>query len=714
MKNLLCVLAICQLLTLTVFSGSAQTLTPFDHCPGASVAITKPGFNLTPGAYQIYLIDSTGKVTPSGNPINLQINGLGLNGADGFLYGIHETSNLANPFLARADRNGNYEDVGTLPAPPVDAFNIGLVNTAAGTMDDKDNFYFIALSINLQNVLDVPQLYVGKVESVSGLQKSDQPLTVKYTKINPGTCLLQLLAGLAANPLEGVLQDIAYNPSDGNIYTYLPTSTSSASSPGKIAWFNADNNPIFTCIDPPQSNPSTTDLSGLYFGQDTALYILTTDGKFYKGDPHTGVTQAIGQSGLPLLGGNLRGDMASCVGKKQLVAFENCPGVSVAITRPGINATVSPYQIYLIDNNGNVQPSGNPINNQFNGFGLNAKDGFLYGMHESSNLIDPFFSRMDKNGDFVDIGKLTGPPGQGYNVHIINTAAGTMDGRDNFYFTAVLADTPLSIFHLPKLFLGTIQNVSQLKPGDPITVDYKEILIGSCADEILSVLSNPTDGLLQDIAYNPNNGYIYTIIPARGGEPARAKIAHFNPGAKFPQLNCINPQQPNPSMQDLSGIYTTENGRLFILTIDGKLYRGNVQTGNIRLVGQTGLPLQGGNLRGDMASCVGRDGRKFHDNGDDDDDDNNQGNNPQNAGLRIVPNPVYGDQVNVEIRYLRNSSAQLKIMNATGTVVISKSIELSPGVNRVRINVSDLQAGYYFLSVSNASGFRLSQKFLRL
>ena len=48
---------------------------------------------------------------------DLQINGFGLNTTDGFLYGIHEASNVANPFLTRVDKNGSFENLGTLLGP---------------------------------------------------------------------------------------------------------------------------------------------------------------------------------------------------------------------------------------------------------------------------------------------------------------------------------------------------------------------------------------------------------------------------------------------------------------------------------------------------------------------------------------------------------------------------------------------------------------------
>jgi Secretion system C-terminal sorting domain/Repeat of unknown function (DUF6923) len=398
---------------------------------------------------------------------------------------------------------------------------------------------------------------------------------------------------------------------------------------------------------------------------------------------------------------------------QSLQPFENCPGVSVAITRPGINSTVSPFQIFLIDKDGNVQPSGHPIKLQINGFGLNNQDGFLYGMHESLNVTDPLFSRVDKNGNFVDIGKLTTPPNSGSQVGIINTAAATMDGRDNYYFTAIVGDTPVSLTHLPKLFLGTIENVSKLKEGDEIKIEYKEISLGTCADEILTTLSNPSNGLLQDISFDPVNNNIYTIIPAQANSPASAKIAHFNPRVKFPVLNCINPAQPNVPITDLSGLFSGNNGRLFILTIDGKFYRGNVHNGRIILITQTVLPLLGNNLRGDMASCIGRSNPRDRDE-DDDEEDDHRDNDNHGELIRIGPNPVHDNLMIVTVNSNENTHVQIQVVGSTGNLMQSGSIVLAKGNNQFRVDVSLLHQGLYSLVLTYPSGKRTSVKFLRL
>ncbi|HXB05657.1 MAG TPA: hypothetical protein VNW04_01040, partial [Puia sp.] len=573
------------LLCLSGLAGSiaahAQTsLQPFSGCPGVSVAITRPGLNAGTSPFQIFLIDPAGGITPSGNPINLQINGFGLNTADGFLYGLHEASNVANPFLTRVDKNGNFENLGTLLAPPTAPFHVGLVNTAAGTNDDKDNYYFLSVVINLQNTSEIPQLFVGKVANISQLKAGSNPIPIQYTPIDPGTCLPELLAGFT-NPLAGSLQDIAFNPANGHIYTYFRAPGTTPTT-GILAWFDpAAGIPSFTCMIPAQPNIPTNDLSGLYFGSDSALFILTTDGKYYKGDVNTGMISLVAQTALPLENGNLRGDMASCTGRKPLVAFDDCPGVSVAVTRTGINSTRTPYQIFIIDKAGNVQPSGNLIPLQINAFGLNNKDGFLYGLHETDSVTAPWFTRVDKFGSFLNIGRLTPPPANGRNTSVINTAAAAMDGNDNYYFTAVTADTPLSLTSIPRLFLGTIHNVSTLKEGDSINIQYKEVFIGSCVGEILAGLLNPSEGLLQDISFDPVNHQIYTTFHASGAPTSPGRIGHFDPFARFPVLNCIIPARPNPPMADMCGLFSGDGGNLFILTTDGKFFRGNPRNGEI-------------------------------------------------------------------------------------------------------------------------------------
>jgi hypothetical protein len=713
MKKFLQHLLTCHLVLFFCISSVAQPPEPFDSCPGVSVAITRPGFNLTLVPHQIYVIDSNGAIQACGDPIDLQINGFGLNNEDGFLYGMHQTFNVANPFLTRVGKNGAYRKVGTILAPSVGQFKVGIINTAAGTVDDKDNYFFTAVVINLQNILLPPDLYVGKIEKISRLQEGSSPLQVSYKKLNPGTCLDELLMAFA-NPLNGMFQDIAYNPANGNIYTFLP-GAGTAPTPGKIVRFNpSSNSPSLICIDPPAPNTPTMDLSGLFFGKDTALYILTIDGNYYKGDVATGEISLITQTALPLLSNNLRGDMASCVGKKKLKPFVGCPGLSLAITRPGINSGTDPYQVYQINaNNGNIRPMGHPINLQINGFGLNRKDGFLYGMHESSDIFGPSFARVDSNGDYIDLGILTPPDGSGNQVGIINTAAATMDGSDNYYFTAIVADTQLSL-HVPGLYLGIIKNVSQLEQGDNINIQYKKIFLGTCVDEILLSLLNPGNGLFQDIAFNPKDGRIYTYIQP-GPSPIRGKLAWFDPDRPFINLHCLNGHPSNQPTQDLSGMFANDDDRLFILTIDGKFYRANPHNGMITLVNQTTLPRFANNLRGDMASCVKK---NEHGHGHDDDDDGRYGDDIYTSVdqyLRVAPNPVSGSEMLVLVNSDEQATVEVRILDMNGKMMQQMpKASLIRGENQFKLQVRDLQRGMFTLLLQYPSGKRQVVKFVRM
>lgn len=588
---------VCILFFLFLFSFAAhtQSLQPFEGCPGQALAITRPGFNSTDAAYQVYNIDESGNIQAIGAPIHLQINGFGLNTVDGFLYGMHESANAANPFLTRVDKNGAFVNLGLLVAPQAPLFHMGVINTAAGTIDGKDNYYFTAAVFNLQNTAAAPKIYVGKVEKLSTLAPGSGMIPITYTEINPGTCAADLLR-LLNNPNDGAFQDIAYNEGNDNIYTYLPASSSNQ--PATIVYFNpADNAPALTCLEL-QPGIVTKALAGLYFGNNSTLHILTIDGKYYKANVNSGNIDFVKQTTLPLFAGNLRGDMAFCSKppKRVLRSFSGCPGISVAITRPGNNNGTQPYQIYKVtEATGEMETSGAPIPLQINAFGLNGTDGFMYALHESGDVVHPWFTRVDSEGDYEDIGTLSGPAAGANEIGIINTAAATTDTSDNYYFTAVTIN-PANPVATVKFYLGKIANISSLQPGDNVPVDYTPVGIDDCASEILTTISNAQNGILQDIAYSSADGRIYTYFPAAG------KIAYLVPGAN-PALTCLTPSVPNEIIKDLAGLFIGPNRHLYILTTDGKYYQADTQTGQVILVTQTSLPLENGNLRGDMASC---------------------------------------------------------------------------------------------------------------
>jgi hypothetical protein len=346
-------------------------------------------------------------------------------------------------------------------------------------------------------------------------------------------------------------------------------------------------------------NQVAKELAGLFIGTTRHLYILTIDGKFYKGSTSTGQVTLITQTALPLENGNLRGDMASCQEPRQPVVlkpFTYCPGIAVAITRPGTNDAQHPYQIYRISKStGEMTAAGAPIPLEINAFGLNTADGFMYAMHESDNPFLPLFTRVDKGGNYEDIGTIMPPPKEGTRVGIIGTNAATIDGSDNYYFTAITSDTTNPLV-TPNVYIGKIAGISALAPGDPINVTYTKINITDCLDELLVSVTSVNAGVAQDIAFNPADGRVYTYFPAAG------KIAYFDLSSG--ELKCLTPATPNPTAQELAGLFIGSKGALYILTTDGKYYKGNMATGVVALVSQTNLPLESGRLRGDMASCL--------------------------------------------------------------------------------------------------------------
>jgi len=387
--------------------------------------------------------------------------------------------------------------------------------------------------------------------------------------------------------------------------------------------------------------------------------------------------------------------------------------LALAITRPGINSTGGPHQVYTIDpSNGNIQPVGHPIDLQINAFGLNVKDGFLYGMHEVSNVFKPTLARVDSNGDHVDINTLSPPTTVGSRKGLINTAAATMDGNDNYYFTAVTLDTE-AVIKIPRLYLGTIRDVSQLKEGDEIHVTYRRVLLGSCIDEIIRSLSNPGNGLFQDIAYNPEDGRIYTYIQS-APSPAPGKLASFRTGGRFLILHCINPEHQNEPTQDLSGMHAGDDGKLFILTTDGKYYQGNPNNGVVSLIAQTNLPLLGNNLRGDMASCVKHKEHHDYHREAEESDVNDSDAGDEELAVKVLPNPVGGDEVTVFVNSQEQTSVELRVMDVSGNVNRTIKQSLIKGDNQLRVPVKNLKSGMYAIVLVFPSGRTSATKFIRL
>jgi hypothetical protein len=214
---------------------------------------------------------------------------------------------------------------------------------------------------------------------------------------------------------------------------------------------------------------------------------------------------------------------------------------------------------------------------------------------------------------------------------------------------------------------------------------------------------------------NPDDGRIYTYIQS-AVSPAPGKLASFRTGGRFSILHCINPEHPNEPTQDLSGMHGGSDGKLFILTIDGKYYQGNPKNGIVSIMAQTNLPLSGNNLRGDMASCVKH--KEHHDyhreesERNDNDNDNDAGD--EELAVKVLPNAAGGDEVTVFVNSQEQTPVGLRVMDVSGNINRTIKPSLIKGDNQVRVPVKNLKSGMYGIVIVFPSGRTSATKFIRL
>ena len=74
----------------------------------------------------------------------------------------------------------------------------------------------------------------------------------------------------------------------------------------------------------------------------------------------------------------------------------------------------------------------------------------------------------------------------------------------------------------------------------------------------------------------------------------------------------------------------------------------------------------------------------------------------QNTIITIFPNPVNSAEANVSIAASSDGLAIWKLIDNNGRTIISSSVQLRSGNNNMKINVSSLSAGIYYLSIEGA------------
>jgi hypothetical protein len=73
--------------------------------------------------------------------------------------------------------------------------------------------------------------------------------------------------------------------------------------------------------------------------------------------------------------------------------------------------------------------------------------------------------------------------------------------------------------------------------------------------------------------------------------------------------------------------------------------------------------------------------------------------------LRVFPNPVMdNEKINVQFTTNYEGKAELIIMNTTGQIALSNSIQVIPGINLVSTDIKRITHGFYFIKIIDSNG----------
>jgi len=306
----------------------AQTPTPF-------AATTQYLYIGAAGASSSVMPTTLGEVNPATGVcpgatfntltgVSVKLNGAGLNPVDRYLYAMAPPTAVSAPVkFYRVGENAAAVEIGLL-APPVEAgATFSMVNTAAGVMDG-DNFYFTAF-VYKGNPFIFPfsvsnfNVYIGKAAAISTqIDGATGNIPVTYHQLDisdagVSTAFQTFLNQMNyANPLasDGGFQDIAINPVDGKFYTYISVPNQPFLQTGRPVSIDPANWKAAVTGTTLNTVPGV-ELAGAMFDPTGNFYLLFTNGEYYQADLSTGAISLIGSANTPLLGGTLRGDLAS-------------------------------------------------------------------------------------------------------------------------------------------------------------------------------------------------------------------------------------------------------------------------------------------------------------------------------------------------------------------------------------------------------------------
>jgi hypothetical protein len=748
MKNFLPLLSI---LLITQTKLHAQANIPYTNCPDVNIAIVRAGTNNdTSNGYHLYQVNQvTGAMTlVSGGPYkdplrpahNLQVNGIGVNRKDGFIYGLAFDGTVTTARLVRMDKHYGVTDLGNIPSPSSSTGLLGFVNHAAGEMDTAGNYYFSAFTISPLPSPTFDKFYIGRISNVKNLVG---PPVVTYHEVDVSSAeCAAYISTLTSDPNNSGLKDFSYNARTNTFFTYatykLPGAVNFSAQLLELLVVPGSSPVRYSLVCHTPVNTHNAETSGTLIDRNGKFTVLFTDGSFgtLDTDPagvYTGSFTTINATtGLP---NPLRADMGSCgLGAGSIIVLQpiDCPG-SYAVVRAGLNAdTTNPYSIYRVNTaTGNIQllPGelyypGTSRALQVNGVGANKKDGKFYGLVFEGSINTARLVKFDANYNVTLLGNIPPPVSSPGTIGIVNSAAGDIDGMDNYYFTAATVrqgSTP-GTFVLDKLFMGRIANVSSVT-GTPSPVYYRIDWSGSpCHDFIKSLDNDPVNSGLKDLFYHPvtRTFFSYVTYKKPGDINFRGQQIELRPiGSSWTRrfrMHCKN--VINSHSTEASGTMVGNDGKFVVLMTNGSLgyiprsgssynYTGHFNNLN----NNTGLPSI---IRGDLASCVNLKRGHGHDHDDDDEEDDDD---RSAFNFMLHPNPIDRDQP-LLLRWSfvpEPALVDISIYDSYGTAVKTLSNIRAYQGETLRINVTNLSGGIYYLTAQDRqTGKRYQLRFLKI
>lgn len=332
---------------LPLLQSNAQT--PFPA--GANVALAKPGMNNAPKNYTIYTSTaaSSSTFTPgtSFTP-TYDINGIGLNPVDHFVYGAsfvgndNTVNNNLGVSLRRVGADGTVVDLGLLPT--TGQTSIEFPNFSAGTISTNGAYYYMtfglkpsgAFKVAMTMTFSVPlDLNAGDIRIFLCWKDNVSSLTanpgnniagglsgyyeLNFSNANVTAAIDAFLDDVNANypnvyNADGGLQDFAISPVDAKVYGYIsyPSGGTTVGRPVVLA-APVSNISAVTPVGTTINSVPGQEVAGLQFDMAGNLYGLFTTGDYAQVNLSTGALSGITLSNIATTGGNLRGDLASAI-----------------------------------------------------------------------------------------------------------------------------------------------------------------------------------------------------------------------------------------------------------------------------------------------------------------------------------------------------------------------------------------------------------------